>query len=306
MYVFISYSSTDKVLARRLADSLSLYAVPVFLDERQILIGDSIPARIYEALERATHVMYLVSSSSIQSRWVQEELSVAKTRQMQARGCRILPILIEDVSIPASLTHIKYADFRNWSLKEVYTEGVLNILAALGIEPLQVAGSSDLAVFFQCISELILVKAFADSMTQVCFQLERLWFYLFKQNPSELSWWFFESANKEPHLNEPKVGSAWAEIKARFNAYKIAPGTQWEELQNRYSKVITDWQYFYDAPKYHSTISTDQGEEVYKRIWRAEVNANDLSAAIGAILVEMVQFMGPRPARNNESNLGGK
>src|SRR5260221_11281123 len=53
MYIFISYSSLDKSFVRRLADSLSFYDVPLFLDERHIEVGDNIKESIYRALERA-------------------------------------------------------------------------------------------------------------------------------------------------------------------------------------------------------------------------------------------------------------
>ena len=134
---FISYSQHDRELARRLVDTLTLYSVPTFLDERGIRVGESIPSRLFEELDRASHVIYLIAKKSLASRWVQEEFSVAKTKQLSSRGCKILPVLIDDVPLPASVAHVKYADLRNWTLKEAYAEGVLGLLSALGLEVAQ-------------------------------------------------------------------------------------------------------------------------------------------------------------------------
>ena len=124
------------------------------------------------------------------------------------------------------MAHIRYADLRNWSLKEVYAEGVRDLLVALGIEPLQVAGLLDLAVFLRCYSELIRLKAFADSMAQICFQLERLWFYLFKGDVGDLRLWFNESARKERNLNGSEVETMWRGVCALFDGFDGEPGVQ--------------------------------------------------------------------------------
>src|SRR5947208_1191173 len=97
MYVFISHPSLDKAFVNRLADSLAFYGIPVFLDERSIKVGDSIPGKIYAALERCSHVIYVLSVNSINSKWVNEELSVAKMKQLNSKDCNILPIAIDDM-----------------------------------------------------------------------------------------------------------------------------------------------------------------------------------------------------------------
>ena len=50
--VFISHSHADKDFARRLDASLLARRVEVFLDERSITVGQSIPKRIVEGIER--------------------------------------------------------------------------------------------------------------------------------------------------------------------------------------------------------------------------------------------------------------
>lgn len=129
--LFISYSSADKPFVKKLDAALSFNGVPVFLDDRDIAVGDSIPTRIYEGIEQASHLVYVISPRSIESKWVQEELDVAKMRQSQKAGFKILPVLIEDCSLPVGVAHIKYADFRQWEDGESFSKSLHSILAAL-------------------------------------------------------------------------------------------------------------------------------------------------------------------------------
>ncbi len=66
--VFISHSSSDKAFVRKLDAGLAGSGVRTFLDERDIKAGDSIPMKIYEAMEAATHVIYVISENSKNSK----------------------------------------------------------------------------------------------------------------------------------------------------------------------------------------------------------------------------------------------
>ena len=85
---------------RKLDASLVLNGVEVFLDERDIKVGESIPARIYDGISKASHIIYVLSNSSVYSSWVNEELDIAKMKQKKDEGFGILPVLIEDIEIP--------------------------------------------------------------------------------------------------------------------------------------------------------------------------------------------------------------
>lgn len=133
--VFISHSSLDKGFARKLDAALVGAGIDVFLDERVIRIGDSIPSKIYEAIGSATHLIYVVSKNSKSSKWVQEELDVAKMKSTSGNGCRILPVLIEETELPISIMHIKYADFKDWEVHDYFLKSVKNLFVALGVKP---------------------------------------------------------------------------------------------------------------------------------------------------------------------------
>jgi len=196
MYIFISHSSQDKPFVRQLADSIAYYGILLFLDERHIKIGDNIPDKIYSALEKATHVIYVLSNNSINSHWVKEELSIAKKRQLDQRGGTLLPILIDNVEPPASIIHIKYADFRNWQVKESYLHAFRELMIALDIKA-DYVGSSELKMFRAHLPTLVTIKAMADSASQIYFQLERLVFVSPYNSASDLSYWYAETVRKK-------------------------------------------------------------------------------------------------------------
>ena len=133
MKVFISHSSKDKPFARKLDAALVSNGVDVFLDEKEIKIGDSIPDAIYEALERSTHVIYVISSNSVDSKWVSEELAIAKMKEKSDSGIKILPCIIDDVDIPFGVKHVKYCNCLKWYDYSEFTQSVKQILDALGV-----------------------------------------------------------------------------------------------------------------------------------------------------------------------------
>ncbi len=138
--IFISYSRKDAEIARLLDSSLITSGVETFLDERDILVGESFPDRIFEGIGSAHHLLYIISSSSIESKWVREELSIAKVKEKEEEGFKILPVLIEDVLLPTSVRHIQYADFRQWRDRDSYRLSFLTLLRSIGVQPRFIGG----------------------------------------------------------------------------------------------------------------------------------------------------------------------
>ncbi|GIH08083.1 hypothetical protein Rhe02_61500 [Rhizocola hellebori] len=120
--------------------SLTAAGVETFLDDRDIRIGDSFVERIYEGLAAATDLLYVVSTSSVNSAWVAEELGVAKVKQKQTDGFRILPVLVDDCDVPISVKHIRYADMRQWKDPLRYRAALGKLLASLDVKLVPIAG----------------------------------------------------------------------------------------------------------------------------------------------------------------------
>jgi hypothetical protein len=109
--VFLSHSSKDKAFTRKLAERLRELGVRVWIDEAEINIGDSLQSKIAEAIEETDFVAAVISHNSVQSSWVQRELQMAMSRELEDRSVRVLPILIEPCELPSFLRDKLYADF---------------------------------------------------------------------------------------------------------------------------------------------------------------------------------------------------
>jgi hypothetical protein len=131
---FLSYSSKDELFVREFDKTLRAFGINTFLYERDIGIGGDIPQAIYKSIESATHFLYFISRSSVKSKWVQEELSIAKMREKENRGIIILPILIETIEkLPTSIVNKRYANFTDKSIHLTSANFQL-ILKELGIK----------------------------------------------------------------------------------------------------------------------------------------------------------------------------
>lgn len=132
-FLFISHSSADKAFARQLDAALSRCGADVFLDERSIEVGQSIPKRIAEGIQAATHFILVVSRNSNGSKWVQDELDRATMRSVSGSGALLLPVRIEEVTIPAAVSHIQCADFLHWQDARAFNAGLVRLLKAIGL-----------------------------------------------------------------------------------------------------------------------------------------------------------------------------
>lgn len=110
--VFISHSSVDKPFVRKLADGLRDAGFDPWLDERELIVGDPLAAKIAGALERAGALIVVVSEASAKSNWLGYELNIVADKLVSG-DIRVIPVVIGDPqSMPAELKGRLYADFR--------------------------------------------------------------------------------------------------------------------------------------------------------------------------------------------------
>ena len=110
--IFISYSRKDSRVATTIRNKLSQLGVPTWIDTQEINIGDSLIRKIERALEDVEYVFALLSRNSIRSSWVQKELEVALTHEVNGHLTTVIPILLDDCEIPGFLRSKAYADLR--------------------------------------------------------------------------------------------------------------------------------------------------------------------------------------------------
>ena len=131
--VFISYSHSDSEFVNAFAAILLKYDVPFWKDSKDIPIGANIPKSIYGGIKDASHFCCIISTSSVTSKWVEEELSFAKVRQLGDSSLLIVPILIDAVKIPDYVAAYLCAHLEDRNL-EIGNPEFLKVLKAFGTD----------------------------------------------------------------------------------------------------------------------------------------------------------------------------
>ncbi|MDR4504102.1 MAG: SUMF1/EgtB/PvdO family nonheme iron enzyme [Candidatus Scalindua sp.] len=128
--IFLSHSHADKPFVRKLASDLTENGVKVWLDEAEMLIGDSLIEKISAGLEETAFVGAILSENSVTSSWVKRELEIAINEEIDGKQRKVLPIVIENCDIPKFLAGKLYADFRD---PDTYNQKLNMVLKSLGI-----------------------------------------------------------------------------------------------------------------------------------------------------------------------------
>jgi TIR domain len=111
--IFLSHASADKGFVRGLAVDLGEIGHQPWLDEWEILGGESIPARIAESVEQADFMIVVLSKWAVESNWVEQEWQAKFWSEVNDRKITVIPILIDECNIPVLLRAKKYIDFRS-------------------------------------------------------------------------------------------------------------------------------------------------------------------------------------------------
>jgi hypothetical protein len=94
--VFISYSYKDRSFVNKFAADLKSRAVDIWIDQYEILPGESIRRALEDAIERIDIFLLVLSPNSISSRWVQEELDMIIGKEEPV----LIPVIIKECEIP--------------------------------------------------------------------------------------------------------------------------------------------------------------------------------------------------------------
>lgn len=131
-YVFISYSHSDAGPATTFSTRLARAGIPHFRDTEAIEWGESIPERVHDALERATHLVVLISPGSEQSQWVAYEMGYAR-----GRGVTLIPYLLHPkMQVPGFVANIRYVQTRSDEIKFIASlKTMLSKAAKIGKTP---------------------------------------------------------------------------------------------------------------------------------------------------------------------------
>jgi len=109
--VFISYSHQDKKFVQWLIGNLEDLDLELWYDEKELIAGDSIKAKINSAISNSSVFIIILSKHSTSSNWVNYELNSALMLNAVKKGIRIIPIKIDDCKVPIDLEGYLYTDF---------------------------------------------------------------------------------------------------------------------------------------------------------------------------------------------------
>lgn len=110
--VFLSHSSNDKATARQIALDLQMSNIGVWFDEWEIRVGDPIAQKVSRGLGDCDLIVVLLSKASVGSGWVEKEWGSRIGREASSKRVFILPVMLEDCSVPPLLEEKRYADLR--------------------------------------------------------------------------------------------------------------------------------------------------------------------------------------------------
>jgi formylglycine-generating enzyme required for sulfatase activity len=108
--VFLSHAGPDKPVVRRIATELRAAGHETWLDEDDLLVGESIPAAVERGLGDADFVVLCLSKVAAERGWVEAERDATMMQQFRERKERILPVRLDEVTPPGLVRPLAHVD----------------------------------------------------------------------------------------------------------------------------------------------------------------------------------------------------
>ncbi len=126
---FISYSSQNELLARRLHADLQDEGVRCWFAPEDLKIGDKFRARIDEAIHLHDKLLLILSEQAVASTWVESEVEAALEKEAREKREVLFPICIDGSILTtkqawaANLRRMRHiGDFIHWTEPEAYQQ----------------------------------------------------------------------------------------------------------------------------------------------------------------------------------------
>jgi TIR domain len=125
---FLSHAHADKKTVDYLYDWMTEAGIPIWYDAYNLPASVKIATELPKAISECRGMMIILSTASIQSGWVEDELGEAANQRNKNKQFRIIPIIIEKCDIPSFLSNTKYIDM---SIAELDFKGASEIISGL-------------------------------------------------------------------------------------------------------------------------------------------------------------------------------
>jgi hypothetical protein len=139
---FISYSSKDQIFTERLYTDLQNKGVRCWFAPHDLPIGAKTWDTIDEAIRVRDKLLLILSKSSIESEWVEDEVNKAFAEERERGGTILFPIRIDDEVMTTPKPWARklrdqrnIGDFQRWKKPEAYQKSfdwLLRYLKASG------------------------------------------------------------------------------------------------------------------------------------------------------------------------------
>jgi len=130
MKVYISYTHEDEKYAFLIANRLRESGHEVWIDKWALSAGDNLIQKINEGLKETDALIVIVSKNALRSKWVMHEFSAFALDDLSSKKSRIIPVLVDNSSVPQYLARYVYVD-----LTADLDGGIQQIITSLSEEP---------------------------------------------------------------------------------------------------------------------------------------------------------------------------
>ncbi|MEK0337958.1 MAG: toll/interleukin-1 receptor domain-containing protein, partial [Nitrosopumilus sp.] len=98
--IFISYSHKDKQRVQNIVKKIKGAGHDIWTDESRLSISDAISSEIQKNIQNSDYVIVFLSSNSVDSKWVRQEIYEALYQELKNRELKLIPCLIDDCELP--------------------------------------------------------------------------------------------------------------------------------------------------------------------------------------------------------------
>jgi hypothetical protein len=129
MKVFISHTTEDAQIAKKIRNYLVLKGINVFDDKTDISMGSNLASSINEAISSSDAVLFVISKNTEKSMWVNQEMSLAVNNKLKGKDVKLIPVITERNSeIPFFLKDYVYLDLTRG---QNFDSGMLRLIESL-------------------------------------------------------------------------------------------------------------------------------------------------------------------------------